>query len=251
MHVFVTGATSGIGRATAEAFAREGASLTLAARRTDRLEEISGRLRKEHGVEVVPIPLDVRDRAMVDARAEEHAKRFTTVDILVNNAGLARGLGPIHGGEPDHWEEMIDTNVKGLLYVTRRIAPGMVERRKGHIVNLGSIAGRWVYPNGVVYCATKFAVRALTEGLRVDLHGTGVRVTTVDPGLVETEFSLVRFDGDAAKAKVPYAGMTPLAGADVADAIVWAATRPAHVNVSEIVLFPTDQSAIGMVNRRT
>jgi NADP-dependent 3-hydroxy acid dehydrogenase YdfG len=202
-------------------------------------------------VEVVPIRLDVRDRARVDAATREHADRFFSVDVLLNNAGLARGLAPVHAGEIDHWEEMIDTNVKGLLYVTRKIAPGMVERRKGHIINLGSIAGRWVYPNGVVYCATKFAVRALTEGLRLDLHGTGIRVTTVDPGLVETEFSIVRFGGDVERAKAPYAGMTPLTGADVAEAIVWAASRPGHVNVSEIVLFPTEQSAIGMVHRRT
>lgn len=248
--VFITGASSGIGKATAEKFAALGANLLLCARREDRLKELSNRLSEKYSVKIHSFRLDVRNRAAVERAVDALPDEWKTIDILVNNAGLSRGLDPIQSGSADDWDEMIDTNVKGLLYVTRAVLPGMVARNAGHIINIGSTAGRWVYPKGNVYNATKFAVRALNEGIKMDLLGTPIRVTTVDPGLVETEFSIVRFHGDAEKASGVYKGMTPLVPADIADTIVWAATRPAHVNVSEIVLMPTDQSSPTLVHRK-
>lgn len=248
--VLVTGASAGIGAATAEAFAAAGASeLLLNGRRRERLEALAKRLAGEHGVAATVLPFDIRDRAALERLAEETPAVFD-VDVLVNNAGLARGTDPLHAGDPADWEEMLETNVLGLLYLTRKIAPGMVERGRGHIVNLGSTAGRWVYPGGAVYNATKFAVRALTEGLRMDLHGSGVRVTNIAPGLVETEFSVVRFKGDEARAAKVYEGAEVLTAGDIADAIVWCCTRPQRVNVQEMVIFPTDQAAVAMVHRR-
>ncbi len=247
--VVVTGASSGFGRAIAEAFAAEGARLIIGARRGERLDTLAKELRDAHGTEVLTLMLDVRDRAAVEQAIEALPKEWRAIDVLVNNAGLASGLHPLQDGDIDDWERMIDTNVKGLLYVTRAILPGMVARGTGHVINIGSVAGRWVYPKGNVYCASKFAVRALTEGLRMDLHGTGVRVSTVDPGLAETEFSLVRFHGDAPRAAQTYEGMTALTAADIADTVLWAATRPAHVNVQEIVIYPTDQASPTMVHR--
>lgn len=248
--VFITGASAGIGKACAHTFAAAGARLLLAARRDEKLQELSGRLREEFGTEVLTITLDVRSadevRRAVDALPDE----WSAIDILINNAGLSRGLDPIQRGSLNDWEEMIDTNVKGLLYVSRAVLPGMVERRRGHVINIGSIAGREVYPAGNVYCATKHAVRALTKGMQIDLNGTGVRVTSVDPGMVETEFSIVRFRGNAEKAEGVYRGLTPLSATDVAEAILFCATRPPHVNVHELLLMPTDQATATVVHRQ-
>ncbi len=241
--VFITGATSGIGAATARAFAAEGCTLVLAARRSELLDALAKELTDAHGVSISTVPLDVRDRAAIAAAEEASPDAFTDVDILVNNAGLARGLASVQESDPAHWDEMIDTNIKGLLLITRAILPGMVARGTGHVVNLGSTAGHWVYPGGAVYCATKHAVDALTQGFRLDVHGSGVRVSSVDPGHVETDFARVRFDGDDARAAMIYAGWTPLAAEDVAEAIVWVTSRPAHVNVQDMILMSTQQSS--------
>jgi NADP-dependent 3-hydroxy acid dehydrogenase YdfG len=247
--ILITGATSGIGRATAERAAELGANLVLVGRREERLAAAASDLARLHGVAVEPVRLDIADRAACAAAYALRRERWDGLFALINNAGLARGTAPLQSGSLDDFAEMIDVNVKGLLYLTRPIAAAMAERRAGHIVNLGSVAGRWVYPGGAVYCATKFSVRALSEGLRLDLAGTGVRVTNVEPGMVETEFSEVRLR-DAAQAKKVYEGMSPLAAEDVADAIAWCLTRPARVNVQELVLFPTDQAAVGHVARQ-
>ncbi len=244
--VLVTGASSGIGLACAEAFARAGARLLLAARRTDRLEALAARL----DTDVAVLPLDVRDRAAVDTAIAGLDPGWAAIDVLVNNAGLAAGFAPLPDGDPDDWDRMLDTNVRGLLAVTRAVVPGMIARGRGHVVNLGSIAGHETYPNGAVYCATKAAVDRITQGLRLDLLGTGVRVSTVDPGMVETEFSVVRFRGDADRADRVYQGMTPLTADDVAETIVWIADRPAHVQVAEVILLPTDQASATRVARR-
>jgi NADP-dependent 3-hydroxy acid dehydrogenase YdfG len=244
--VLVTGASSGIGLACAEAFARAGARLLLAARRTDRLEALAVRL----DTDVAVLALDVRDRAAVDTAIAGLDPGWAAIDVLVNNAGLAAGFAPLPDGDPDDWDRMLDTNVRGLLAVTRAVVPGMVARGRGHVVNLGSIAGHETYPNGAVYCATKAAVDRITQGLRLDLLGTGVRVSTVDPGMVETEFSVVRFGGDADRADRVYQGMTPLTADDVAETIVWIADRPAHVQVAEVILLPTDQASATRVARR-
>ncbi len=247
--VFVTGASSGIGRACAEGFARAGARLLVCARRADRLDEVTAAL-SAGGAEVHGLVLDVRDRAAVDAALAGLDAAWSAIDVLVNNAGLAAGFDPLQSGDPDDWDRMIDTNVKGLLNVTRAVVPGMVERARGHVVNIGSIAGHETYPRGAVYCATKAAVDRITQGLRLDLLGTGVRVSTVDPGMVETEFSVVRFDGDDARAAEVYRDMTPLSAADVAETVVWVAGRPAHVQVAEVLLLPTDQASATRVARR-
>ena len=247
----VTGASSGIGRSSARAFAREGARLIVAARRGERLRELARELAALPGGPPLVIELDVRDQAAVDESLHGLPAEWSEIDILLNNAGLSRGLAPLHECELADWEEMIDTNVKGLLYVTRAVVKGMVRRNRGHVINIGSIAGREVYPGGNVYCATKFAVHALTQGLRLDLNGTAIRVTTVDPGMVETEFSLVRFHGDGARAEKVYQGLQPLTPDDVADAILYAVTRPAHMNVAELVLLPTCQAGATFVSRRS
>jgi 3-hydroxy acid dehydrogenase/malonic semialdehyde reductase len=248
--VFVTGASAGIGEATARAFAAEGSRILLCARRRERLEKLARELEREHQVAVHAFPLDVRDPDEVERSLAGLPREWRPVDILVNNAGLSRGLDKLTQGLVDDWEEMIDTNIKGLLYVTRAVLPGMVDRGGGHIINVGSIAGHEVYPAGNVYCATKFAVRALSKGLRLDLNGTPIRVSEVDPGMVETEFSLVRFHGDAEKAGRVYKGLTPLGAEDIADAVVWCASRPAHVNVSEVVVMPTAQASTTLVHRK-
>ena len=247
---FVTGASAGIGEACAHAFARAGARLLVCARRLERLAPVAETLRTEYGASVHAFELDVRDARAVEHAVESLPAEWRSVDVLVNNAGKAKGRAPLHEALEEHLEEMVDTNVKGLLYVTRAVLPGMVERGAGHVINIGSTAGRWIYPGGTVYCATKAAVYAISEGLKMDLHGTGVRVSTVDPGLVETEFSLVRFDGDQAAAGDVYARMTPLTAADVAEAVVFCASRPDHVNVSQVLMLPTDQSSSSMVHRR-
>jgi serine 3-dehydrogenase len=248
--VLVTGASAGIGAACARAFSAAGARLILAARRIDRLDSVARALVDSGGCAPHLLTLDVRDAPAVARAVEGLPDAWAEVEVLVNNAGLGRGLDPLHRGDPEEWDAMIDTNLKGLLYVTRSILPGMVGRGKGHVINIGSLAGHEVYPGGAVYCATKHAVGAITRGLRMDMLGTGVRVSTVDPGMVETEFSVVRFGGDRARAERVYAGMTPLRPEDVAEAVVWCATRPPHVNVDEIVLMPTDQASATQVDRR-
>jgi serine 3-dehydrogenase len=241
--VLITGASSGIGKACAEAFAAQSCRLLLAARRKERLNELSAALREKHGAVVLTVALDVRDREAVDEWIEGLPESWSGIDILVNNAGLARGLAPLHEGDVADWEEMIDTNLKGLLWVTRAVLPGMITRGRGHVINIGSIAGHEVYPSGNVYCATKHAVAALSRSLGIDTLGTGVRVSSVDPGMVETEFSLVRFHGDAERADGVYEGFEALRGEDVAEAVVFCATRPPHANVREMILMPSAQAA--------
>jgi len=238
--VCVTGASSGIGRACAEAFAAAGCRLLLAARRHDRLVELAAGL----AVPTHLLELDVRDRDAVNAAFAGLPPTWQDIDILVNNAGLSRGLEKVHEGLHTDWLDMIDTNVKGLLWVTRALLPGMVARDRGHVINIGSISGHQVYPGGAVYCATKAAVRSLTQGLRLDLLGTRVRVSSVDPGLVETEFSLVRFHGDQARAEPVYQQYPPLKAADVADCVLFCATRPDHVAIMDMVVMPQDQAAV-------
>lgn len=247
----VTGASSGIGQATARALAAGGARVILSGRRLERLEELAAELKEKNGTETLCIPLDVRDQPAVAAAFGHVPAGWQDVDILVNNAGLSRGLNPIHGGSVDDWDEMIDTNIKGLLYVTRALLPGMVERGRGHVVNLGSVAGRDPYAGGTVYCATKSAVAMLSRALKIDLLGSGVRVTNIEPGMVETEFSVVRFHGDAERAKKVYQGLQPLAPEDVADAILWAVTRPLHVNVQDILLLASAQATATLAHRKT
>jgi 3-hydroxy acid dehydrogenase/malonic semialdehyde reductase len=247
--VLITGASAGIGEATARAFAEAGARLVLTARRRERREARAAELRQAHGTESHLLVLDVRDRDAVSAAIGGLPAAWAAIDVLVNNAGMARGTEKVQAGDPAEWDDVVQTNVNGLLYVTRAVTAGMVERGRGHVINLGSIAGHEVYPGGAVYCATKHAVGAITKGLRMDLLGTGLRVSTVDPGMVETEFSVVRFRGDQDRADSVYRNMTPLTGADIADAIVWIATRPPHVNVDEIIIKPTDQASATMVHR--
>ncbi len=246
----ITGASSGIGRATASAFAAEGANLLLCARRADRLEELADDLRTAHEVNVHAFSLDVQDREAVDATLAGLPEEWKAIDVLVNNAGLSRGLAKVYEDDYKNWDEMIDTNIRGLLYVTRAVVPGMIVRGRGHVINLGSTAGHITYPNGAVYCATKAAEKAISEGLKLDLMGTPVRVTSVDPGMVETAFSEVRFRGDMERAAKVYQNITPLQPEDVADAIVWAASRPAHVNIHNIVMTTIDQGNSYVFNRR-
>jgi 3-hydroxy acid dehydrogenase / malonic semialdehyde reductase len=247
--VLITGASAGIGEACARAFAAAGARLVLTARRRERLEALAAELRDAHGTESHLLTLDVRDREAVAAAVAGLPAEFAAIDLLVNNAGLARGTDKVQNGDPAAWDEVVQTNVNGLLYVTRAVVPGMVERGRGHVVNLGSVAGHEVYPGGAVYCATKHAVGAITRGLRMDLLGTGLRVSTVDPGMVETEFSVVRFGGDRERADKVYRGLTPLVAADIADTVLWVATRPPHVNIDEIIIKPTDQASATLVHR--
>ncbi len=249
--VMITGASSGIGLACARAFAREGARLLIAARRRERLEQARAELARLGAGEALALVLDVRRAEEVSAAVAGLPDRWKEIEVLVGNAGLSRGLDKLHEGAVEDWEEMIDTNVKGLLYVDRAVVPLMVARGRGTVIHIGSTAGRQVYPGGNVYCATKHAVRALTEGLRLDLLGTGVRVVTVDPGLVGgTEFSQVRFRGDGARAEAVYRGLTPLSPEDVAEAVLFAATRPDHVTVAEVVLLCTDQASSRDFHRR-
>lgn len=240
--VLVTGASSGIGAACAEAFAAAGCRLLLAARRKGRLDALAEKLRADHGAEVLTERLDVRDREAVERWIGGLGEPWRNVDILVNDAGLARGLAPLHEDDVSDWEEMIDTNLKGLLYVTRAVLSGMVARGSGHVIMIGSIAGHEVYAGGNVYCATKHAVAALTRAIAIDTLGTGVRVSSVDPGMVDTEFSLVRFHGDADRARAVYRGIEPLHSRDVAEAVLFCATRPVHANVREMILLPSEQA---------
>lgn len=245
----VTGASAGIGRACARRLAADAADLVLWARREGRLAALAEELAATHDVSVRTASVDVRDREAVEAAAGALLDAGLVPEILVNNAGLAAGLAPIQEGDPDDWERMIDTNVKGLLLVTRAFLPAMLGRDRGHVVNIGSIAGRQVYPQGNVYNATKYAVRALTEGTNLDVVGSSVRVSSVDPGLVETEFSLVRFHGDEERASAVYDGYTPLAAEDVAETVAFVVNAPPHVNVAEVLLLPTDQRSVHVLHR--
>lgn len=247
--VFVTGASSGFGKAIAEAFAKNGANLIIAARRLDRLKILSAELRKKFKIEVLILALDVRKKTEIFKAVKNLSVKWQNIDILVNNAGLSRGLDPLHEGSIKDWEEMLDTNVKGLLYVTRAVLPGMVKRNSGHIINIGSIAGHEVYPKGNVYCASKHAVDAITKGIRLDVVNTDIRVTTIDPGLAETEFSIVRFRGNVNKAKSVYNGIEALKAEDIADAVIYAASRPLNFVVAEMILLPNKQASAAVVHR--
>jgi 3-hydroxy acid dehydrogenase/malonic semialdehyde reductase len=239
---FITGATSGIGRSCAFALASEGAKLILCARRMDRLEEISKELKTKYNTKVHFFKLDVRSHSEVKKAVAALPQEWKAIDILVNNAGLAKGMDKIHEGDVNDWDEMIDTNVKGLLYVSREVIPGMAERKKGHIVNIGSIAGHEVYPKGNVYCASKYAVNAISQGMRQDLIDTGVKVTSIDPGMVKTAFSEVRFSGDKERAENVYKGIDPLTPDDIADAVLYCVTRQPNMVVNDMILTPLFQA---------
>jgi NADP-dependent 3-hydroxy acid dehydrogenase YdfG len=243
----ITGATSGIGEATARLLAVHGFNLILCGRRKDRLAVLEKEL--SAGTEVTTLSFDVRDKAAVKKSIASLSDKWKGIDILINNAGNAHGLDPIQSGNEEDWDAMIDINVKGLLYVSREILPGMVERKSGHIINLGSIAGKEAYANGNVYCGSKFAVDAISQGMRIDLNAYGIKVTAIHPGLVETEFSLVRFKGDEARASNVYKGMQPLKGEDIADLILFALTRPAHVVIADLIVLPTAQASATIVRR--
>ena len=244
---FITGATSGIGKATAIAMAKEGFNLVICGRRQEALDELQNELQKE--VKIHSLRFDVRDKAEVEKAIKSLPDGFKDIDVLVNNAGNAHGLDPIQSGSTEDWDAMIDINVKGLLYVSKAIIPGMVERERGHIINIGSIAGKEVYPNGNVYSASKHAVDAINQGMRIDLNKHHIRVGAIHPGLVETGFSDVRFKGDTERAKTVYQGYSPLKPEDIADIIVFMVTRPAHVNIADLLVLPTDQATSTILNK--
>lgn len=245
----ITGATAGIGKATAEKLAREGFDIIITGRRKEKLQELEGLLKKEYKAEVLSLEFDVRNYAEVEKHLANLPERWKNIDVLVNNAGLAVGLNPIQEGDVDDWERMIDTNIKGLLYVTRTVSPGMIKRKSGHIINIGSIAAKEVYANGSVYCATKHAVKALSQGMRLDMVNYGIKVTLVCPGAVETEFSVVRFKGDQSRADKVYDGFVPLAAEDIADAIYYAVSAPDHVDVQDVLVMPKAQASATVFHR--
>lgn len=242
----VTGATSGIGWATAEALAKHGYDLIICGRRKERLEELAAKV----SVKTFQLTFDVSDRKAVDTALGSIPEEWSKIDVLINNAGNAHGLSKIQDGSVEDWDAMIDINVKGLLYVTKALVPAMIERGSGYVVNVGSIVGKEVYPNGNVYCVLKYAVDAINNGMRLDLLGTGVKVSQVCPGLVETEFSLVRFKGDSGRADSVYQGFDPLTAEDIADLIQFIVTRPAHVNIADSLILPTAQVASTMVHKK-
>ena len=246
----VTGATAGIGMAVAEILAENAYNLIITGRRKELLDELKNKLGVKYKSDVLALNFDVRDREQTEEAIDLLPKSWENIDVLINNAGLAAGLAPIHEGSVDDWDQMIDTNIKGLLYITRKVAPMMVKRGSGHIVNITSIAAKELYENGNVYCATKYAVDALTKGMRIDLVKHGIKVTSIAPGMVETEFSLVRFKGDKARADKVYEGLIPLNASDVADAVWFALSRPAHVNINDMLIMPTAQAAIATVVRK-
>ena len=247
---FITGASSGIGKACAEVFARGKSNLILTARRIERIKTLAKKLEKEHGIKTKCIQLDVRDYEQVEKTINSLDSSWKKIDILVNNAGLSRGLDKIHEGKKEDWDEMIDTNIKGLAYVTRHVLPLMVKRKKGHVINIGSTAGHDVYPFGNIYAATKFAVKALSQSTRYDVLDKGIKVTSVDPGMVETEFSIVRFRGDKERAKKVYTGIKPLSPRDVAETVLFCATRPQNVNINQVILTPLAQASSTQIVRK-
>jgi 3-hydroxy acid dehydrogenase / malonic semialdehyde reductase len=240
--VFITGSSSGIGEACAEIFARHGDHIILNGRRTDRIQAVAERLLQKYGTKTYSANFDVRHRKDAEQAIQDLPSEWKNIDILVNNAGLALGLSPIHEGDPDQWDIMLDTNVKGILNVTRLISKKMVERGEGHIINISSVAGLQVYPNGNVYCATKHAVEALSKSMRIDLVPYGIKVTSISPGAVETEFSIVRFSGDIERAKKAYTTFTPLSATDIAEAVFFVADRPTNVNINELTIMPLAQA---------
>jgi len=246
---FITGATAGIGEATAKILGKNNFDLILTGRRKERLEQLSKLLEKENGCKTMVLAFDIQNRKATDEAFDSLPDEWKKIDVLINNAGLAVGLEPIHEGEIDDWERMIDTNIKGLLYITRWVSPGMVERSSGHIINISSIAGKEAYANGSVYCASKHAVQALTQGMRIDLVKHGIKVSSVAPGAVETEFSVVRFKGDKNKADEVYNGFKPLYATDIAETILFMVTRPAHVNIDDILIMPTAQAFSRAIHR--
>lgn len=249
--VLITGATSGIGKACAEVFAGEKANLILTGRRIERLKSIAKKLENENSIKTKCIKLDVRNFSQVKKAVRSLDTKWSKIDILVNNAGLARGFNKIYDGKKLDWDEMIDTNIKGLAYVSRVVLPLMIKRKKGHVINIGSTAGHEVYPNGNVYAATKFAVKALSQSIRIDVLDKGIKVSSVDPGMVETEFSIVRFRGDKKKASNVYKGIKPLSPEDVAEAVMFCVTRPDNVNINELILTPIAQASSTQVHRKS
>ncbi len=245
----ITGATAGIGEATARLLAKNNYNLIITGRRKERLDNLKKELEENTPAKVFTLNFDIRHRREVETALDSLPDEWQKIDVLVNNAGLAAGLSSLYEGDIDDWEQMIDTNVKGLLYVSRKILPGMVERRSGHVINISSTAGKEVYANGNVYCATKFAVDALNKAMRLELVDYGVKVTSVNPGFTETEFSLVRFKGDKEKAKAPYAGMEPLHAIDIAEVILFVLNRPDHVNINEIIVTPKAQANAFYIHR--
>ena len=240
----VTGASAGFGWAIAEQLAARGVNLLITGRRADRLAELKKQIVSQHKTLVESLIFDVRNLPECEAALKQKASLVANVSILINNAGLAKGVDNVWAGKPDDWDQMIDTNIKGLLYMTRLVLPSMIERNSGHIVNIGSIAGHWVAPGGAVDCATKFAVRAITDGLRIDLGGKNIRITNIEPGIAETEFAHVRLEDDKKAAGV-YQGITPLTANDVADAVIWSLERPPHVNIHELLITPVAQTGCG------
>ena len=246
----ITGASAGFGRATAMTLARNNFDVVITGRRSEKLDKVEEEIRSKTDADVLSLSFDIRDREAVKKACGKLSGKWAEVDVLVNNAGLAAGLGPIHEGSVDDWDQMIDTNIKGLLYITRLITPGMVERSSGHIINIGSIAGKEAYESGNVYNASKFAVDGLTQAMRIDLVEHGIKVTAVNPGAAETEFSLVRFKGNQEQADKVYEGFTPLYAEDIAEAILFAVTRPPHVNIDDLVIMPTAQARSRKINRK-
>jgi 3-hydroxy acid dehydrogenase / malonic semialdehyde reductase len=248
--VLISGASSGIGKACARSFAAAGAKLLLGARRMERLEALAREIVEKYQAEVFPIAMDVTKYEELEESLSGLPPEWKEVEVLINNAGLSLTLNKLHDADVNDWDTMIDTNVKGLLYVTRLILPGMVERNRGHVINMGSIAGLGAYPGGNVYCATKAAVRMLSDGMRMDVFGTAIRVTNIEPGMVKTEFSLVRWKGNQDLSDKTYEGVDYLTPEDLAEVILFCATRPAHVNIGELVITPTDQVSFSMLNRK-
>ena len=246
----ITGATSGIGRAISSIMAKEGYDIIATGRRASLLSELSKELETNYKVRVLPLSFDVRDASQVEHYLGKISEKWSDISLLVNNAGLAVGLNPVNTGVVDDWERMVDTNIKGLLYVSRIVSNIMIKRGGGHIINIGSIAGKGVYPNGNVYCATKYAVDALSKGMMMDLYTHNIRVSQVCPGAAETEFSQVRFKGDMDKAADVYKGFTPLSAEDIADVVRYVALAPPHVNISDVVIMPTAQASVSLINRK-
>jgi len=249
MLVLITGATSGIGKSCAEIFAKNGNDLIITGRRQERLADLKQNLEKQHKIKVQDLCFDIREFNQVEKAIHSLSTDFQKIDLLINNAGLAAGLSSIQEGNLSHWERMIDTNIKGLLYMTKIVCNLMIKNKKGHIINIGSVAGKEVYANGNVYCATKHAVDALNKGMRIDLLPHGIKVTAINPGMVETEFSIVRFDGDEDRAKKVYMGLQPLTPDDIAETAYWVANRPAHVNINDIIIMPSAQASATNVVR--